>query len=145
MPAPHCVWTCIFLMNVDHVRVNKSFTSMYKQTSQNLHVSNALEINLTQCVKSVRIQRFSGPHFSAFGPNTEIFSVNQTHLMKNVSKSQAFNLRAIKWIWRIFCSYWIPLICFTASLFQQTLYMVIRSKSYLRTKFCLSILVNINE
>ena len=32
------------------------------------------------CVKSVRIRSFSGPYFSAFGPNTERYSVSTPYL-----------------------------------------------------------------
>ena len=32
--------------------------------------------SLPHCVKSVRIRRFSGPHFPAFGMNTERYSIS---------------------------------------------------------------------
>ena len=32
--------------------------------------------NNLHCVKNVRIRSYSGPHFSAFGPNTERYSVS---------------------------------------------------------------------
>ena len=44
----------------------------------NHHVSDALDKILERachCVKSVRIRSYSGPHFPAFGLNTEYLSV----------------------------------------------------------------------
>ena len=45
----------------------------------NHHVSDALDKILERachCVKSVRIRSYSGPHFPAFGLNTERYSVS---------------------------------------------------------------------
>ena len=62
-----------------------TFCTSIKNLSQTFHAllgkSNCfgtLEfhvVNLIHCVKSVRIRIYSGPHFPAFGLNTERYSV----------------------------------------------------------------------
>ena len=41
---------------------------------------------LKNCVKSVRIRSYSGPHFPAFGLNTEIYSPYSVRMRENAGK-----------------------------------------------------------
>ena len=43
----------------------------------NEHISDEnVNIDIHHCVKSVRIRSYSGPHFPAFGRNTEAYGVS---------------------------------------------------------------------
>ena len=56
-------------------KLSFNFTYITEQRLHTKDFSNDKNGN-TQCVKSVRIRRFSGPYFPAFRLNTEIYEVN---------------------------------------------------------------------
>ena len=50
--------------------------SNIRNTRKNFLIFVEFLICFNHCIKNVRIQNFSGPHFPEFGLNTEIYSVN---------------------------------------------------------------------
>ena len=72
--------------NVCHSCRSEAFIVNFKQISHIVHCwlwtrkcllsSWLIQSNLQHCVKSVRIRSYSGPHFPAFGLNTERYGVS---------------------------------------------------------------------
>ena len=52
-------------------RRKRMYTFKQKESKTKLRLSQE-----KQCIKSVRVSNFSGPHFPALGLKTEIYSVN---------------------------------------------------------------------
>ena len=70
--------TEIYSVNVrirfEYRKIRTRKNSEFGHFLRSVHFSNFKQ--LFHCVKSVCIRNFSGPHFSAFGLNTDIYSVN---------------------------------------------------------------------
>ena len=74
--------------------------------------------NFVHCIRSVRIWGYSGPQFSAFGLNTERYSVSlciqskcgkmrtrttpNTDIFQALYDTTSISVRKINWIWKIF-------------------------------------------
>ena len=63
-------WTFLYDISLRHERVNISVAAKRRKDN------NCLKRCYLHCMKSVRIRSFSGPYFSAFELNPEIYGVS---------------------------------------------------------------------
>ena len=74
-----------------------------------------LRLQYNQCVKSVRIRGYSGPHFPAFGLNTEKYGVSLriqsecgkmwSRITTNMETFQALNFTNNLYLWNDYCDF----------------------------------------
>ena len=74
-----------------------------------------LRLQYNQCVKSVRIRGYSGPHFPAFGLNTEKYGVSLriqsecgkmwSRITTNMETFQALNFTNNLYLWKDYCDF----------------------------------------
>ena len=74
-----------------------------------------LRLQYNQCVKSVRIRGYSGPHFPAFGLNTEKYGVSLriqsecgkmwSRITTHMETFQALNFTNNLYLWNDYCDF----------------------------------------